>query len=43
MSIRVGPAQRTVKSIFKVKNRTYCIIMFEFLLITVALNRVVNY
>lgn len=35
MSIRVGPTQRTVKSIFKVKHtELYCILMFVFLLST---------
>lgn len=35
MSIRVGPTQRTVKSIFKVKNtELYCILKFVFLLST---------
>ena len=44
MSIRVGPTQRTVKSIFKVKNTEfYCILIFEFPLSTTGLNLVLKY
>ena len=44
MSIRVGPTQRTVKSIFKVKNTELnCILIFEFPFSTTGLNLVLEY